>query len=290
MKNILFPTDFSNHAPEIFKYAVEIAFAFKANLIIMHAYGKPGFEYSAVELREVKSKAVQNEISDFVSKNFPPKYNEYIQVNYSTIIESPARAILDTVQDKNIDLIVMGMTGKTNARDTLMGNTALEVLTKADCPVLAIPATSIFKSIDRLVYNTNFEFKDLGAINYLRDWAKKLTAAIYSVHISDHKENKLQVMNNINILKNTYQEEKLISFESVEGDYKKEIINFVRQKEADILVMLSHKRNFISRLLDRDEVKSVAREISIPLLIIKDNAYELNTDAEDLLQLLNSIG
>jgi nucleotide-binding universal stress UspA family protein len=290
MKNILFPTEFSKHAPEVFKYAIEIAYAFKANLTIMHAYGKSDFYFSSDALREVEAEAVQQEISDFVSKNFPSKYSEFIQVSYSTMIESPAKAILDLVLEKNIDLIVMGMTGKTNAINTLMGNTALAVLTKADCPVMTIPATSVFRQINRLVYNNNFEFKDLGAINYLRDWANKFNAPLHCIHISESKENSLQVLTNTNILKNTYRGEELISFENVEGDFKQEIIAFAKQKDADILVMLSHKRNFISRLMDRDEVRNVAREITIPLLIIKDNAYELDTDAEDLLKLLNSIG
>ena len=42
MKKILFATEFSDQAPAIFRYAVEIAYFFKAELVAMHAFGHPG--------------------------------------------------------------------------------------------------------------------------------------------------------------------------------------------------------------------------------------------------------
>ena len=41
MKKILFPTEFSEHAPEVLKYASELAYQFDAQLIVMHVFYNP---------------------------------------------------------------------------------------------------------------------------------------------------------------------------------------------------------------------------------------------------------
>lgn len=99
-------------------------------------------------------------------------YKEQISIDYNIKVGDPAEAILQIALEENIELIVMGMTGKTDALDTLFGNTSQEVLAKSDCPVLAIPTKAEFKGIDNLVYATNFEFRDLGTINCLKQWSK----------------------------------------------------------------------------------------------------------------------
>ncbi len=290
MKKILFPTEFSDHAADVFRYAVELAYFFKARLVVMHAFGKPDLELTVEEELEQMADIVTDSMIKFVLKNMPDEYRPHIHIDYVARIDFPTEAILGAALDEDIDLIVMGMTGKTNALDTLFGSTALEVLAKADCPVLVVPDGAKFKGIENLAYTTNFEFRDLGAINFLKKWLNTFDASLHCLHIVEPKENELSAIKNLNILKATFQGRKRILFDLTQGDFQEEIERFANRKQADIVAMMFHKRNYILRLIQRSAVTGVARRIHLPLLVIKDNAYEKENEMTEFLSIANSIG
>ena len=51
---------------------------------------------------------------------------------------SPARVILETIEEENIDLVVIGSSGKTGFDKFLMGSVAEKVVKSAKCSVLVI--------------------------------------------------------------------------------------------------------------------------------------------------------
>lgn len=288
MKKILFPTEFSNHATEAFKYAVEIAFFFQARLIVMHALGKPDSKLGTDGVLEKIIDRSTDKMIEFVQGNLPELYNK-VQIDYIAKTGLPGTSILEVALDEGADLIVMGMTGKTDAIETIFGSTALEILTKADCPVLTIPSSAKFEGIDNLVYTTNFEFRDLEAINYLQKWSKAFDAPIHCLHVVESDESEMIVAKNMNTLKQTYTGRNLLKFDMVKGDFQDQIERFAKAKKADIVAMMSHKRSFIARLIEKSAVKGIARRISIPVLVMKDNAYELNEGVAEWITLANSI-
>jgi nucleotide-binding universal stress UspA family protein len=138
---------------------------------------------------------------------------------------------------------------------------------------LIVPATAKFAGIDNIVYTTNFEFRDFGAINYLKNWSKTFDAPIHCLHHIETNENEMSVLKNMSILKETYLGQKRIMFDITQGDFQEKIESFAKSKQADLVAMMSHKRNFISRLVENSAVKGIARDINIPLLVIKDNDF-----------------
>jgi hypothetical protein len=129
----------------------------------------------------------------------------------------------------------------------------------------------------------------LGAINYLKKWSKTFDAPIHCLHIIENYENETSVLKNMSILKETYVGQKRILFDMAQGDFQEKIESFAKSKKADIVAMMSHKRNFIARLMESSAVKGVARHTNIPLLVIKDNAFEVDNDVAEWLRLANSI-
>ena len=289
MNKILFPTEFSTHAPEIFRYAVELAYFFNARLVMMYAYGSSEFEMVPNLNNEGQANMATDKMIDFVTKNLPEEYRKDIQVDYVSRKGLSSKAILEVALEEDIDLIVMGMTGKTDALETLVGSTAMHVLAKSECPLLLIPATAKFAGIDNIVYTTNFEFRDLEAIQYLKKWSKVFKAPLHCVHLVGQGEMELRAIKDMDILEKTFKRQKRMHFDLVKGYLEEEIDHYAKEKKADLVAMMAHKRSFITRLLDKSKVKGVAQEISIPLLVIKDNAYELDTLSEDWLRIVNSI-
>ena len=106
--------------------------------------------------------------------------------------------------------------------------------------------------------------------------------AIHCAHISENKEKELLVKKNIVLLSNAYKGQEMINFEVISGVLKKVIDGYATSKKADIIAMMSHKRSFVARLLASNAIKDVARNTSIPLLVIKDNWTQLNDEVEEV--------
>ncbi len=276
MKKIMFATEFYDHAPKVFKYAAELAYAFKADLIMMHAHGKPEPLRSNDQLIKERHDNVIEKLIDFVSLHLPENYEEKIQVEYLAVNAYPLQGILDTSLEQDVDLIVMGMTGKTNALGSLLGNTTLNVLAKADCQVLMVPEKATFTGINNLLYTVDFEFRDLQAIHYLKDWSQTLDATLHALHIVEGDEDNMSVLRKMMILKETFKKDQTIDFDLRYGYFRTEIEQFALGKKADIVAMISHKHNFIFRLLDDSAVEEIAQQIDLPLLVIKEDAYKFD--------------
>lgn len=65
--------------------------------------------------------------------------------------------INNTVDEKKIDLIVMGMRGQATIIDKVFGSTATEMIKKATCPLLLIPEEATFNLPDRIAVAIDFK-------------------------------------------------------------------------------------------------------------------------------------
>ena len=289
MKKILFPTEFSSHAPEEFQFAAELAYRFKANLLAMHAFGKPAMRPITERPIEERIDKVNKKLTEFVSENLPEAYRGAFPVDYFAVNAYPTDGILELALDQEVDLIVLGTAGNSNRLNSVLGSTALSVLAKADCQVLLIPENARFEGIDNIVYTVDFEFRDLEAIHYLKQWSTSLDAPIHGVHIIENDEDELAILKNMMILKETFKQDKKMDFDLRHGHFREEVEKFAESKKADIVAMISHKRNFISRILDSSEVEGMAKRIHLPLLVIKEDAYQLDDRAWQWLEVVKGI-
>jgi nucleotide-binding universal stress UspA family protein len=273
MKKILFPTDFSQHSPELLKYAFELAKAFKATLVPMHVYGdEESVTLSKKEQNEM-AEHISGVLSDFIAKNKPDGYDD-VPIEYIVDIGEPGYEIVTVALDENINLIVMGMTGKGFKTGDLFGSTALDVIGKADCPVLAIPASIPFSKPQSIAYLTDFVFRDIGAINVLKDWANALEAKVHCLHVVEKAEDELDAVVKMRMLQDAFQSPAFSDFDTVKGNLTEQTNQYLHEKNIGIVAMLSRKRDLLQRLVEGSRTKQLAKKTDCPILVFKENAYQ----------------
>jgi nucleotide-binding universal stress UspA family protein len=61
-----------------------------------------------------------------------------VKITLTTEEGSPADSILKTIESENVDLVVMGTSGKHGLDRFLLGSVTEKVVRSATCPVLAV--------------------------------------------------------------------------------------------------------------------------------------------------------
>ena len=139
MVKILVPTDYSQCSIRALKHAITLARGSEGTLLILHV----------TEHRSERYPAMTNSHDDPLRQDVILLLESLKQSTPALAFEErrvegvPVTAILNLARDENVDMIVMGTSGRTGIRRMLMGSVAEEVCRRAPCPVLTLKANDL---------------------------------------------------------------------------------------------------------------------------------------------------
>lgn len=141
IKNILFPTDFSENSNYAFDYALDLAKKFGARLYILHVIHElidtTGFYVPNISLDKLQNDLVKG-AEEMMGRFIKERMGDFKEYETMNIIGLPHIEVMNVAKDKGIDMIVMGTHGRTGIDRVLFGSTAEKVVKKAPCPVLTV--------------------------------------------------------------------------------------------------------------------------------------------------------
>lgn len=146
-KKILLTTDGSKCSETAAEYAILIACQNNAKLAalnVLETYSLAGlpvedFTRKVNEIfRQEGKKALDNINKIFEDQIKQKQFKNEIKLVLMTKEGSPAEVILQTVEEENIDLVVMGASGKHAVERFILGSVAEKVIRLAKCPVLTV--------------------------------------------------------------------------------------------------------------------------------------------------------
>ncbi len=138
---ILVPVDFSSGSDRAYGYAVRMARAFGAKLVLLHVFDSRIIE-NVFHIHQMDEEAVRREMADSAKVSFAAlssrPESEGLDQELMSRDGIPAREIIRAAKDVEADLIVIGAHGATGLREILYGTTAEGVVRGAHCPVLSV--------------------------------------------------------------------------------------------------------------------------------------------------------
>lgn len=272
MKKILYPTDFSAHSIDVLHYALELAKKFEAKLVAVHAFGKPEFAASGHPKFIDKADEILEVLTNFVDSHKAKKYQS-VEIEYIVEVGFPPETILDISADEGVSLVVMGMASKDNFAKKIFGSVAREVLKRVDCPILLIPTNYKYKKPTKIAYATNFLFKDISALSALEKWAKVLGAKINCVHLAEFDDEMADAMANMDILEAGFRNACINKFEVIKGHLTTDTNRYLEEENIEMVAMLSRKRNLLQRIIEGSNAHEMAKQVSVPLLVLKGDVF-----------------
>ncbi len=274
MKTILVPTDYSDVADNALQYAIELAKVSQAQLVLLHAYQIPVptgevpiLFISPTELEEDNRKRIK-----MLEKKVSGQTEGKIIVESIVGAGFTSDVITDVIKEKNIDLVVMGITGVGKITQTLIGSHTSELIKKTQTPVLVVPYEARFKEIKKIVlaYNYNDPVNE-AAINKLKEFAKLFNAKVLVLDVE--KPVAVPMYENTvsgETLEGSLKDIEHVMFFSPAENITDGINAFADEHDCDWLAMIPHKHNFLYRLFNESNTKKMAFHTHIPLLSIHE--------------------
>lgn len=159
---ILYATDLSKNSAYAFFYAVDMAKAHNAQIVILHSV-EPTRHITVVESdtldkmaevekekQEIYAEEIKKRVSGFCEKVENSYGNACVQLVSKVLVPigHPVEEILKAADDEGCDVIVLGTHGKGVLRHTFLGKVAGSVLERTRKPVFIIPLPSDDTTID----------------------------------------------------------------------------------------------------------------------------------------------
>ncbi len=140
-KEIVVPTDFSEHSLRAVDYSVEIADKFASHLTLvyviepfLHAADLTWTTVDVEELNKAHRSSAEQQLQQILEERIPKE----MSCSTAILFGKPFVEILKYARKENADLIVMATHGRSAISHILMGSTAEKVVRKAPCPVLTV--------------------------------------------------------------------------------------------------------------------------------------------------------
>lgn len=278
MRNVLVPTDFSFNAMNALKYALELFKYEICEVFIMHAYQDEIYEDDKSLSREMLyditnriSKRSQLELENIVKEiqiEFSNPRHTYNIISANNMLLDEADQVVD---EKNIDIIVMGTRGKTNDRNLTFGSQTLQVMKYVQCPVLAIPEGYKGYQPRHILFPTNYliPFKRR-ELKLLSELASSYRTNIDMLYISSSNKLSLRQEDNQSFIKEKFTEND-VNFKTINN---KSIINtiytYIKENNIDMLVMVNTRHSFLENILFQSTIDKVSLYIDIPFLALQN--------------------
>ena len=286
-KNILFATDFSDVSQHALMHALAMAERYEAKLTVVHAAPPETqtpipMEPVPLELDWQKKKAAESlaKLEDFEPLHMYP---------HETVLKqgSPWPEMSGIIEDRGIDLIVMGTHGRGLIGTVFLGSVAEQVLRHATCPVLTVGPEVVASLVDReqlsqILFATDFSVGSMHALPYALSLAEENDAELTLMH----------VLEEVQPMPVEYSKELLADYRQrlwdlvpkdatmwckpqviVEiGSAAESIVSTARDRQVDLIVMGVHQGGTVASHLPWTVVHSVVRRARCPVLTTRGAA------------------
>lgn len=147
MTKILFPTDFSKTAKNAYLYALTMARAIDAEIVVLHSFLLPLIDESGIpanfkEVYDMLEFTNQEKLDEhLIFLNKVASKRGFEDIITSSVLKSGDLhlAMEQVVEQQGINLVVMGTSGTTGWFESILGSQTGDAIASLSIPVMSIP-------------------------------------------------------------------------------------------------------------------------------------------------------
>jgi nucleotide-binding universal stress UspA family protein len=277
MKRIILPTDFSANAFNAIKYAVRLFEKEPCTFYLLNTFTPSAYyvgmntinTYSALQLEQIALKNSQrglDEVEKDIKKAFSNPKHIFVKLAAFNLLTSEITNLVDT---HDIDLVVMGTTGATGAKEVFIGTQTMYTIKKVKCPVIAVPTDFHYEVPKEILFATDFKFsltnKYLSLVQEIslnHSARVNILNAYYGEPLNEEQNGKKDFLD-------SYFKSTAHIFHTAEGvDVIGAVGEFQVKHKINFLVMIHNKHSFFENLLFRPVINQLVHHTHVPFLVI----------------------
>jgi nucleotide-binding universal stress UspA family protein len=280
-KKILVAVDGSDSSKNAFRQACRIVREDKSWITAITVIPLYQDQFEVLSTKEKVSKRLREEGEKILSgiKEIADKEDVFVR----TQIEegTPFQTIIDVAEENGYDLIVMGRYGMARLEKVLVGSVTARVIGHSKKDVLVVPSNATI-GWNNIVLATDGSGYSAAASEKAIDLAKSYGGNIKAIAVVDVTDEFMtqapevverlvkEAKGFVNDVKSKAEEEsvKTVTFVK-EGEAYRVITDLAKEEKADIIVMGSHGRTGLKRLLMGSVTEGVVGHSPCPVLVVK---------------------
>jgi len=298
LKDILFATDFSPCSHAALPYALAVARRYgatlhaahvmptKAELILMSPESWPRLAEEDDEIRQPYLDQIEKQLEEVPHSVLTPRGDV-------------ANVLVQIIEEREIDLLVLGTHGRSGVGKLFLGSVAEKVFRRAVCPVLSVgPHVSHQPNgeiqFQRIVFATDFSEDSLAALPYAISLAEEDQAELALLHvieqpaagIADLEEVKACVIRSLKELVPVEAEpwcrpQYLLEFGHQFAPPAERILEIATERAADLIVLGVHsvrgKLNLTTHLAST--TAQILTQAACPVLTVRGGSAKRDSAA-----------
>ncbi|TRX62089.1 universal stress protein [Fulvivirga sp. M361] len=282
MKKILVPTDFSDLSEMTLKYAVKIADKINAEIYLVHFMDHPlGRRFSTSSYGDESHQGEEQLFTIQLVRKYHTTLGGLAssyshakgEIHYEVFNQDFDGGVETYVEEKQIDLIIMGTTGEETLEEFFTGNHTEQVIERVSCPIISIKENPHNINSDLIVLGIDLK-KDENdnyakAVAYLNDLSSGLGTTIEVVHVADAGIGDHSVLEaEVKKMADNYG---LLNYNisvTENNDKERGLMAFALAKGAGLLAVLTHSEGGFFRVFSHSTSEELTKESDIPVLTI----------------------
>lgn len=268
MQTIFVPTDFSETAKNAGRFAIQLAVQLDCRKIILYnAYQPP--PVSDANLTVVMDVVSVEELEKISKYNLEIFKNDLISfaktdLQFETISDFGMLTanINEVCKEKNVDLIVMGVTGGGKLEESLIGSFAVDVAAESTFPVIIVPPGAEFSGFGRIMLACDFSKLEASNIpSTIYDFLAETQAHLILVDIAEKRESAY--------VKPAYFDKYDPEYVSIsDNDFVESINRTALEKKVDFIITIPKRMGWFEGLFKQNHTKQLAFHSHVPLMVL----------------------
>ncbi len=269
MKKILVPCDFSEPALEAFQFAIDVAAHSGGKVIVLKVIDLPIVPYGASIDMPIYNfnPSLLKDLEMDARKSYEKMVKKFgkgsVNISFSVVHGPTSAMIRDYIDEKKIDLVVMGTHGATGAHEFFVGSNTEKTVRFSKVPVFAIRKATAVSSIKNIVFPTSLELNQTDFVKKLKSLQEFFDATLHVLYLNtpfnfireaelkDYAKHYKLTNCTLNIRNDRYEPDGIISF--------------VKEIKADMLAMATHGRKGLSHFIYGSLTEDVVNHIECPI-------------------------
>ncbi len=274
MKTILVALDFTEPSDNALEFAAGIANDLKASLIIFHSELMPVASYELEPVAFTMISSVEHNTNLLKSRAHKIKklYPFIGPISCNVELGDLNSNIENYVNEKSVDLIVMGISGKTNSiSKAVFGSNALTISKKSEVPVIIVPMNCKYSGIKNIAYACDYREHREGVNDLIeiKNIAGIFKAILNVIHIIPDGH----LLSDVEVETDTYIERQLKNvnhrtFIFPRNNIANTILSFINKQKVDLIVIERANHSFFHELFYPSTTKEIAFSSTVPLMTL----------------------